>query len=156
MPSIAILLFSLSNPYALAQNDEDIVESFGGIVDTVEQDLREGDTDAEAGRNFLERTLDFFKGIVLTAYDAVSASLSGSDDSSVTLDEFNQLLLGTNFDRLVESLGQYSNSTVSTTVDANGNTIPVLELHWINEDGAEVVAVLVDGELVELDQSGLE
>lgn len=153
----ALLLVPLS--VACAQDqiapEEDIVESFGAIVDEVEQDLREGQTNAEAGRNFLEVILDFFRNIALGAYDAVIATISDSDDPSVTLEEFNQLLTGTTLDQLVEALGTYSESTISSTTDVYGNVTIITELRWINEDGSEAVAVLNNGTLVETNQTGL-
>ncbi len=152
------LLAPLSVAYAQdeAVPEEDIVESFGAIVDEVEQDLREGQTNAEAGRNFLEVVLDFFGNIALGVYDAVISTISDSDDPAVTLEAFNQLLTGTTLDQLVEALGAYSESASSSTVDVYGNVTIITEIHWINEDGSEIIVVLNNGTLVEADQSGLE
>lgn len=154
----ALMLVPLAFAYAQDETapEEDIVESFGEILDVVEQDLREGLTNEEAGRNFLEVILDFFRSIALGAYDAVIAAISDSDDPSITLEEFNELFTGTTLDQLVEAFGTYSASTSSSTVDAYGNVTIFTEIRWTNEDGSEVVVFLINGTLAEATQTGLE
>ncbi len=151
----ALMLVPLSFAYAQDETapEEDIVESFGEVLDEVEQDLREGQTNEEAGRNFLEVILDFFRSIVLGAYDAVIAAIS---DSDITLEEYNELVTGTTLDQLLEAFGKYSESTSSSTVDAFGNVTIVTEILWTNDDGSEVYVLLINGELVEASQTGLE
>lgn len=85
--AVTLLLapLSVANAQDQAAPQEDIVESFGAIVDEVEQDLREGRTNAEAGRNFLEVILDFFRSIAPGAYSESTTSSSVDAYAKVTI-----------------------------------------------------------------------
>ena len=138
------------------ETDEDIVDEFETVLDGVEEALREGETDAEAGRGVLETVLDFFGGIVLGAYDAVVEFVAGSEDGSISLEAYQELIAGMTLEQLVAALGQYSNSFSYTVETNDAGDIIVTEIYWEGEEGVTITAVLQNGELTDVAQEGLE
>jgi len=144
----------LANAHA-QDSDEDIVDEFDTVLDGVEEALREGETDAEAGRGVLESVLDFFGGIVLGAYDAAVEFIAGSD-GEISLESYQELVTGMTIEQLVEALGEYSNSSSYTVETTDAGDIIVTEIFWEGSEGVTITAVLHDGELSAVTETGLE